>query len=79
MVREIESLQTKSKKEPTPKEIRQLQLRIIELEQKLSSLEKKGARIRPLDLISVSFFAAVNSAIIVVSIVLLLFLRLKII
>ncbi|MFQ5800596.1 MAG: hypothetical protein ACE5HH_02600 [Candidatus Hydrothermarchaeales archaeon] len=67
-----------AKREPSSREIRELQLRIIDLESKISSLEKKGARIRPIDLISMSFFAAVNSAIIVVSIILLLFLRMKI-
>jgi hypothetical protein len=67
------------KEEPTPREIRELQIRIIDLENKISSLEKKGAKIRPVDLFSISFFAAVNSAIIVVSIILLLFLRMKLI
>ncbi len=66
-----------AKKEPSPREIRELQIRIIELENKLSTLEKKGARLRPLDLVSVSFFATINSAIIVVSIILLLFIRMK--
>ncbi len=65
------------KKEVKPREIRELQIRIIDLETKIASMEKKGARIRPVDLISMSFFATVNSAIIVVSIVLLLFIRLK--
>jgi hypothetical protein len=66
-----------SKREPSPREIRELQLRIIDLENKITTLEKKGARIRPIDLISISFFAAINSAIIVVSIILLLSFRSK--
>ncbi len=66
-----------TKKEVKPREIRELQIRIIDLETKIAKMEKKGARIRPVDLISMSFFATVNSAIIVVSIVLLLFLRMK--
>jgi hypothetical protein len=66
-----------TKKEVKPREIRELQIRIIDLETKIANMEKKGARIRPVDLISMSFFATVNSAIIVVSIVLLLFLRMK--
>jgi hypothetical protein len=74
----METLQT-VKKEASPREIRELQLRILELEDKISALEKKGARVRPVDIISISFFAAVNSAIIVVSIILLLFLRMKLI
>lgn len=78
MVKPLESTQMTAKREPSSREIRELQLRIIDLESKISSLEKKGARIRPIDLISMSFFAAVNSAIIVVSIILLLFLRMKI-
>ncbi len=65
------------KKEVTPREIRELQLRIIDLETKLATMEKKGARIKPIDLISMSFFATINSAIIVISIVLLLFIRMK--
>jgi hypothetical protein len=68
-----------TKKEASPREIRELQLRILELEDKISTLEKKGARVRPVDIVSISFFAAVNSAIIVVSIILLLFLRMKLI
>jgi hypothetical protein len=66
-----------SKREPSPREIRELQLRIIDLENKITTLEKKGARIRPIDLVSISFFAAINSAIIVVSIILLLSFRSK--
>jgi hypothetical protein len=66
-----------TQKEVKPREIRELQIRIIDLETKIANMEKKGARIRPVDLISMSFFATVNSAIIVVSIVLLLFIRLK--
>ncbi len=65
------------KKEVTPREIRELQIRIIDLETKLANMEKKGARIKPIDLISMSFFATINSAIIVISIVLLLFIRMK--
>jgi hypothetical protein len=65
------------KKEPSSREVRELRLKIIDLESKLSALEKKGARIRPIDLISMSFFATVNSAIIVVSIILLLFLKMN--
>jgi hypothetical protein len=72
----LESLQM-TQKEVKPREIRELQIRIIDLETKIANMEKKGARIRPVDLISMSFFATVNSAIIVVSIVLLLFIRLK--
>ncbi len=71
----MDSSQVSAKKEYTPREIRQLQLQLLDLENKVSNLEKKGARIRPIDLISMSFFAAVNSAIIVVSILLLLSLR----
>ncbi len=71
----MDSSQVSAKKEYTPREIRQLQLQLLDLENKVSNLEKKGARIRPIDLISMSFFAAVNSAIIVVSIILLLSLR----
>ncbi|GBE19059.1 MAG TPA: hypothetical protein ENH13_06960 [Euryarchaeota archaeon] len=66
-----------TKKEVTPREIRELQIRIIDLETKLANMEKKGARVKPVDLISMSFFATINSAIIVISIVLLLFLRMK--
>ncbi|MEE9610410.1 MAG: hypothetical protein V3W19_04120 [Desulfatiglandales bacterium] len=67
-----------TKKEVKPREVRELQIRIIDLETKLANMEKKGARIRPVDLISMSFFATISSAIVVVSIVLLLFLRMKI-
>ncbi len=67
------------KKEPTPREIRELQIRIIDLETKISTLEKKGARMRPMDLISMSFFATVTSAIIVITIMLILFLKIKLI
>lgn len=77
-MKRIETLQT-TKNEASPREISELQLRILELEDKISALEKKGARVRPVDIISISFFAAVNSAIIVVSIILLLFLRMKLI
>ncbi len=73
----MESLQM-TKKEVKPREVRELQIRIIDLETKLANMEKKGARIRPVDLISMSFFATISSAIVVVSIVLLLFLRMKI-
>jgi len=73
-----EAVQKQAKKDSTPAEIRELQLRLLDLENKVSQLEKKGARLRPIDLISMSFFAAINSAIIVISILLLLFLRMKI-
>ena len=75
----LEALQRTEKREPTPREIRELQIKIIDLENKVSVLEKKGVRLRPVDLISISFFAAINSAIIVVSIILLIFLRMKLI
>jgi hypothetical protein len=75
-VKKLESLQV-AKKDAQPRDIRELQIKIMDLEKKISVLEKKGARIRPMDLISMSFFATVNSAIIVVTIVLLLFLRMK--
>lgn len=65
------------KKEPVSRDVRELQLKIIDLENKLATLEKKGARIRPIDLITISFFATINSAIIVVTILLLLFLKMK--
>ena len=67
-----------SGKDMTPREIVELQAKLIDLENKVSSLEKVGAKLRPIDLISMSFFATVNSAIIVVSIIFLLFLRMKI-
>gem|GEM_PF-4009702 len=66
-----------TKKEVTPREVRELQIRIIGLETKLATMEKKGARVKPVDLISMSFFATINSAIIVITLVLLLFVRMK--
>jgi len=76
-VKKLESVQM-SGKDMTPREIVELQAKLIDLENKVSSLEKVGAKLRPIDLISMSFFATVNSAIIVVSIIFLLFLRMKI-
>lgn len=78
MVSRLEAAHMAKKQEPTPaSELRELQLRIIELENKVQSFEKKGARVRPIDLVSMSFFATVNSAIIVVSIMLIIFIRMK--
>jgi len=59
-------------KEP---DIKQLHLKILELETKVSKLERTGARVRPADLFSMSFFAAVNAAIIVISILLIISMR----
>lgn len=78
MVTQLEAIHMASKIEPNhPNELRELKLKIMELEKKIQSFEKKGARIRPIDLVSMSFFATVNSAIIVVSIMLLIFIKLK--
>jgi hypothetical protein len=73
-VKGLESIQKRIKAEYPARDIRKLQLRLIELENKLSNLEKKGTRIKPRDLISMAFFATVSSAILVVSLVLLLLL-----
>ncbi len=59
-------------KEP---DIKELQTKIMELENKVSKLESTGARVRPADLVSMSFFAAVNAAIIVISILLIISLK----
>jgi hypothetical protein len=67
------------KSELSKKDLRRLHIKLIDLEKKLNSLEKKGTKIKPLDLISIAFFATINSAIIVVSIVLLLLLKTKLI
>ncbi len=55
-----------------------LALKMIGLEKKILDIEKKGARIRPLDLFSIAFFATMTSAIIVFGIILLLILKTKI-
>ncbi len=53
-------------------EIQAMMVKLSELEGKLKSIENKGAKIRPVDLIGISFFAAINSSIIVMSILLLI-------
>lgn len=65
-------LTLKMAKEP---DIKELQMKLMELESKISKLERTGARVRPSDLFSMSFFAAVNSAIIVISILLIISVR----
>jgi hypothetical protein len=67
------------KNELSSRDLARLNHKVIELENKLAKIEKKGARIKPIDLISMSFFATISSAIMVVSIVLLLLLKTKLI
>jgi hypothetical protein len=49
----------------------------IDMETRISGIEKKGAKIKPIDLISTSFFATINSAIIVVSLLLIMLFKSK--
>jgi hypothetical protein len=67
------------KNELSSRDLARLNHKVIELENKLAKIEKKGARIKAIDLISMSFFATISSAIMVVSIVLLLLLKTKLI
>lgn len=53
-------------------DIEALMIKASELERKIGKIERKGAKIRPVDLIGISFFAAINSSIIIMSILLLI-------
>jgi hypothetical protein len=67
------SLQLKN--ELSRKDVRRINLKLIDLEQKLSRMEKNGVGLKLKNLISIAFFATINSAIIVVSIVLFMLLK----
>jgi hypothetical protein len=65
------------KNELKGRDVREIQLRILDMETRISGIEKKGAKIKPIDLISTSFFATINSAIIVVSLLLIMLFKSK--
>jgi hypothetical protein len=65
----------KLKSELTRRDVRRFNLKLIDLNQKLTRIEKKGVGLKPKNLISIAFFATINSAIIVVTVVMFMLLK----
>jgi len=60
-------------------EVEKLKLTVIDLQNKIAKLEKKGAAVRLCDFFSISFLATMTSALIVLSLVLLIFIKIRLV
>lgn len=62
---------------PYEEKVRKLELEVIDLQNRLEKMEKKGVALRVCDYFSISFLSTITSALIVLSLVLLIFLKIK--